>query len=740
MLKPNFRTKVLAPVIIVMILLVAATVFVVNNRIRGQFETEARQTLTTADTVFQNLQSIRSDDLETRFGGLVNEPLYLAAFQTADPATLHSQLPTLLAAEKDVAIVFYIPTNSWNILASEQRDAAISPDLFAASSHAVVQQALRGQEKVDTIRAGDRLYEVISIPVFDTYKSLIGALTLGSEIGDADARKFSAITRSQILLFADGHIVASTLTNSAAGAGLASVINDPHLDNNVKQIPLGDEHYFYIAGRFKSLGDDKTLGYILLSSYEDSLRALKTTQQVLLAVSLCAILIGGTIIWFVIDKVTRPLHELRNSAEAVGRGDFSRRVPVHSQDEFGELASAFNQMTENVQQSRAELEKTVDTLKTTQGQLIQSEKLSAVGEFVAGVAHELNNPLSAVMGFAELLRDADMETPYRRQLDLIYKAAHRCHKIVQSLLSFARRHQPERKPVSANELVEAVLEIVAYPLRTGNIEVVTKLDRQLPLVMADGHQIQQVLLNIINNARQAIEAHQPSGRISISSGVSGTNVRITIQDSGPGISQENLGRIFDPFFTTKEVGKGTGLGLSLCYGIVHEHGGNITVDSPPGEGARFTIDLPIVADSAAAAQTVAPADKEKLNPREGEGKRVLVIDDEAAILQLVAEGLRRSGFQVDTVADGATALQRLKQDHFDVTLCDWKMPGLNGRDVYERLSAFNPDLCKRMIFVTGDVINERMQQFLKAEDRPCLSKPFVISELRAAIRGVLKES
>jgi len=739
MLKPNFRTKVLAPVIVVMILLVAATVFVVNSRIMRQFQTEAQHTLTTADTVFQNLQTNHSDDLELRFHGLVNEPLYLAAFQTADPATLHSQLQTLLAAEKDVAIVFYIPTNNWNVLASEQRDAIISPDVFATSSRAAVQQALQGREKVDTIRVGDRLYEVISIPVYDTYKTLIGALTLGSEIGDADALKFSEITRSQILFFADGHIVASTLTNSAASTDLAGLVNDPLLYDGAKQIPLGDEHYFYIAGRFSSLGNDKSLGYILLSSYEDSLRALKATQQVLLGVSLCAILIGGTIIWFLINKVTRPLHELRNSAEAVGRGDFSRRVPVHSRDEFGELAVVFNQMTENVQQSRAQLEKTVETLKTTQGQLIQSEKLSAVGEFVAGVAHELNNPLSAVMGFAELLREAEVNSPYRRQLDLIYKAAQRCQKIVQSLLSFARRHQPERKPVSANELVEAVLEIVAYPLRTGNIELVTKLDRKLPMVMADGHQIQQVLLNIVNNGRQAIEAHQPSGRITISSGVSDKNVRITIQDNGPGIPAENLGRIFDPFFTTKEVGKGTGLGLSLCYGIVQEHGGNITVQSQVGQGALFVIELPIAAESPPVIQNLQP-EIDKLNPREGEGKRVLVIDDEASILQLVSEGLRRSGFHVDTVADGAIALQRLKQDHYDVTLCDWKMPGLNGRDVYEQLSSFKPDLCKRMIFVTGDIINERMQQFLQAEERPCLSKPFVINDLRAAIRDVLKTS
>jgi two-component system, NtrC family, sensor kinase len=738
MIRFNFRTKVLVPVIAVMILLVAVMVYVVNRRLMLQFQATAQNTLTTADTDFQNLQAIHSQDLLLRFHGLVNQPLYVAVFPTADPATLREPLQNLLDAEQDVAIVFYA-TNVSNVLASEQRDHRVSPGVFAGAARAAVSQALQGRAKVDTISADGRLYEVISIPVYNTYKTLIGALTLGSEIGAADAKKFSDITRSQILFFADGHMIVSTLTNSAASDGLASLIKNPTWNAGVRQVPLGDAHYFYIIGKFNSLSHDRALGYVLLSPYEDSLLALKATQRVLVVASLCAILIGGAIIWLLISKVTAPLRELRDSAEAVGRGDFSRRVTVHSTDECGELAVTFNKMTENVRQSRAELEKTVETLKSTQEQLIQSEKLSAVGEFVAGVAHELNNPLAAVTGFAELLRETDMDTQYRRQLDLIFKAAQRCQKIVQSLLSFARRHPVERKPVSAKELVEAVLEIVAYPLRTSNVEVTTNLDQNLPAVMADGHQIQQVLLNIINNARQAIEAHKQGGKIMISSAVCGSNVRIAIQDSGPGIAPENLRRIFDPFFTTKEVGKGTGLGLSLCYGIIKEHGGDIRVESSPGKGATFFVDLPIAPGIDNAAVTSNPGEKQILDPNEGAGKKILVIDDEEAILQMVSESLSRSGYQVETAIDGETGLRRLRQDHYDVALCDWKMPGLNGRQVYDQLGASRPELCRRIIFITGDVINEQMQDFLKAEKRPCLGKPFVLNDLRATIKTTLED-
>src|SRR5258708_26929903 len=347
----------------------------------------------------------------------------------------------------------------------------------------------------------------------------------------------------------------------------------------------------------------------------------EAAQQALLAASLGVIALGAGGLWFWLGRITKPLRELRDSAEAVGRGDFSRRVETAARDECGQLAAAFNQMTENIKTSREELEKTVETLKSTQNQLIQSEKLSGIGEFVAGVAHELNNPLTSVMGFAELLQQMDMPEQSRRYLDVIFKSAKRCQKIVQSLLSFARRHAPERKVLCVNEIVESAVEILQYQMRTTNIEVSTRLDRALPLTDIDPHQMQQVFLNIINNARQAMEGQQAKGLLRITTESADGCVRINFQDNGPGIPPENLKKIFNPFFTTKEVGKGTGLGLSLCYGIVSEHGGTITPQSAPGEGATFVIELPITLETPRAIATNGVTQEPAAMATEGVGKR-----------------------------------------------------------------------------------------------------------------------
>jgi len=394
-------------------------------------------------------------------------------------------------------------------------------------------------------------------------------------------------------------------------------------------------------------------------------------------------------------------------------------------------------MTENLKTSREELEQTVERLKTTQAQLVQSEKLSGIGEFVAGVAHELNNPLTTVMGFSELLKQADAKPEHERFLDMIHKSALRCQKIVQNLLSFARRHPPERKLSNLNELLTGAVEFLQYQLRTSNIEVTTQLSPDLPKALVDPHQIQQVFLNIINNARQAIEAHQPTGMIRISTELCGRFARILFKDNGPGISEANLSKVFDPFFTTKEAGKGTGLGLSLCYGIIKEHGGSVTVHSPAGQGATFVIELPLAHDAEATAPSLEAPRRDPRRAKEGQGKRVLVVDDEESILQMVRETLAQNGFEVDIARDGETALHQLEQRPYDLALCDWKMPGINGRQVYERVAATNPGLAERIIFITGDVVSDTTQKFLAERKKVCLSKPFSLTEFRAAIDQAL---
>jgi signal transduction histidine kinase len=740
--KIRFRTKVLVPVVACMVTLMVVTFFVVNHRIEQQVRTEGESRLETAKDEFRHLQKGRIQNFLLRFQDLPANQPWIALFRANDAKTLQIPLKGLLA-EQDVYVVLYT-SSSKGVLDCEVRDPLISDMAFEAAAGPSVKLALQGEKKPDTVLVGEQLYDVVSIPVLNSGGDLIGVLTLGSEFGSSVAQEFGQRTHSEIALLADGHVIASTLSSSDANAEFISAFKESLPANGnedaaakVKPCVVGGERYFSAAGRLASLGGGHVLGYVLLNSYEQSLSDAHQTQLTLLGFSVCAILVGGAFVWLLVNRVTRPLRELHDSAEAVGRGDFSRRVPVRSSDECGELAVVFNQMTENLQQSRAELEKTVETLKNTQAQLIQSEKLSGIGEFVAGVTHELNNPLSAVMGFAEMLKDTEVDTKHRRYLDMIHKSAQRCQKIVQSLLSFARKHQPERKPVSVNSLVEVVLEIVQYQLRTSNIEVTTQLDPNLPVVFADAHQIQQVLLNVINNARQAVEGHQAHGLIKIATEADEANVRIVIHDNGPGIPDENLRRIFDPFFTTKEIGKGTGLGLSLCYGIIREHGGTITPMNRHGEGATFIIELPVMEVSGDPAELVAAAAATAPDLDEGKGKKVLVIDDEEAILQMVREELTRRGYEVEIAASGEAALQRLKKNHCDVVFCDWKMPGLNGRQVYESLRTTNPDLCQRVVFITGDVINGQMREFLEKEELLCLAKPFTLAELRNAIKTVL---
>jgi two-component system, NtrC family, sensor kinase len=748
----SFSTKVIVPVVATMILLLAVTVSIVNSRITRQFQAEATRNLAHAEESVRKSREIHTRSQLLRFRSVPDEPMYRALF--AEGGANHA--PTIkvsldeMRTNKEVDVVLFTSVDDLKTArASSVGDRTISTRDFQAACTPVVVEAFQKGEGWDTVLVGNRLFDVVSVPVKGSSQELLGALTLGVEVGHVNAEDMKKATSCEIILLANGRVIASTAGPPELHDEFARIFSsyfEPGADKaETHKLVLGGEHFFCSAGRFASLKSETSIGYLLLSSYEQPLRSLRATQQILLGVSGLAILLGTAVVWFLVRKVTAPLRALSASAEAVGKGDFTQRVEVESRDECGELAAVFNQMTENLKRSREQLESTVETLRTTQAQLVQSEKLSGIGEFVAGVAHELNNPLTSVMGFSELLARADTAPQHKRHLDLIYKSAQRCQKIVQSLLSFARRHQPERKLSSINELVESAVDFLSYQLRTSNIEVIQKLDRYLPKAMVDPHQLQQVFLNIVNNARQALEANQQQkGVIRISTETFGRNVRVVIADNGPGISDKNLSKVFDPFFTTKEVGKGTGLGLSLCYGIVHEHGGNITVRSKLSQGATFTIELPLADEDEEEPRPTNGAAKEpggkttnRLKRREGEGRRILVIDDEEAILEMVRETLSQQGYEVDVARDGESALRRVMQKRYDLALCDWKMPGLNGEQIYERLRTANPALSERLIFITGDVINDKVQAFLRDQNKVCLSKPFSIVEFRAAIGKAL---
>jgi signal transduction histidine kinase/CheY-like chemotaxis protein len=746
--KVSFGTKVLLPVAACMALIVASTVWLLDKRLTKEFQMEAARTLAHADDSLKKAQAIRLQELSLRYMNLPRQPIFRAAFQYADqhdgafPPTLRNLLDDL-RGEQALDVIVY-STKEQHSVAFSKKDPTLPVNSFNKSITGAVNRALSGEEQVDVVAVDERLFYLVSVPAYGSGDQLLGVLTMGIEIGGKTASEWADFSQCQMALVSARGIIASTVSKPELNPQLTELFHrlqtKPAGAPAFLDVVLAGEHFFCSAGSFAAAHDASDRpGWLLLSSYEQSLRALQRTQKALLTIGAIGVLCSIAIISFLIRRTTRPLRELRDSAEAVGKGDFSCRVSVNSGDECGELAYVFNQMTENLQRSREQLEKAVETLKTTQANLIQSEKLSGIGEFVAGVAHELNNPLTSVMGFSELLGRAEASPQHKRHLEMIHKSALRCQKIVQSLLSFARRHAPERKLASINELVLNTLDFLSYQLRTSNIEATTDLDLSLPAAMVDPHQLQQVFLNIVNNARQAMEAHRGSGKIQVKTQRHGEMVHVVFKDDGPGISEQNLKKIFDPFFTTKEVGKGTGLGLSLCYGIVKEHGGSIQVRSREGDGATFIIELPLTTSPAPVSASPATPRATPEKPPAHSGKRILVIDDEEGILEVLKETLSESGYRVDTARDGESALDRASQNHYDLALCDWKMPGLNGEEVYEKLRSMNPALSDRMIFITGDVINEKTKSFLTARNKVCLSKPFSLGEFRAAVEKALQE-
>ena len=379
-----------------------------------------------------------------------------------------------------------------------------------------------------------------------------------------------------------------------------------------------------------------------------------------------------------------------------------------------------------------------------QDQLVQSEKMSAIGQLIAGVAHDLNNPLASVVGFSDLLGEApDVPPRLAEPLAVIRQEAERASAIVRNLLSFARRQEGERQLQSIRPILESTHQLLKNQLLAARIQLTLTFEPGLPEVEVHANQIKQVFVNIINNAAQAIastRAREGGGRIEIATQCEPDGLSVNISDNGPGIPEVVAQRVFEPFFSTKSEGEGTGLGLSISLGIVKEHGGNITVDpggAGSGRGATFSVELP-TGVRAALSPLAHGAESEPAPPERQERLRVLVVDDEPHILHYMQATLESWGHEVVLAHDGSQALKRALMQPFDLIICDLRMPRLGGREMFQTLARMHPTVAKRIIFATGDTVRGDTLQFLEELGRPFLQKPFKLDALRRVLAGVEK--
>ncbi len=364
--------------------------------------------------------------------------------------------------------------------------------------------------------------------------------------------------------------------------------------------------------------------------------------------------------------------------------------------------------------------------------LQQSEKMAALGGLLAGVAHELNNPLSVVVGQATLLMESNSDPKTITRADKIFKAADRCSRIVKSFLALARRKPPEHKPVAMNSLVQSALELLGFQIRTGNIEVIQELTPNLPDITGDGDQLTQVVTNLILNAAQAMDGWDGPRRLTISSRSDGKQVILSVSDTGPGVPQEIRTRVFEPFFTTKSGKGGTGVGLSLCLNIVASHGGHLLIEDTAGGGATFIIQMPVAVATAVETSTTVDAIALPTN------LRILLVDDEIELAQTLADLLEPEGHQIDIAINGQVALEKLRKKSFDIIISDLRMPVLDGPGLYAALAAELPDYLKKIIYVTGDTLSSHVQTFLSENPVKVVEKPYRLSDVKRAMVDLLK--
>jgi len=397
---------------------------------------------------------------------------------------------------------------------------------------------------------------------------------------------------------------------------------------------------------------------------------------------------------------------------------------------------------------RVEVYRETSARRLFQSRMVQTEKLASLGLRAGGIVHELSNPLTTILGYAQRLRrrEADLAGSAKREVLGILAEAERAAGILRQLLQLSGEAHHVREPVSLNDLVDRTADLMRATLAQSAIRLTVEKGASVPGVAGDFGQLQQVLLNLLQNAQQAIAQSGKGGLIGVrTGGTPAGRAKLEVWDDGPGVPGAIQARIFDPFFTTKPPGVGTGLGLAIVLGFVRQHGGTVNLLSPPKGGTLFVVELPAaktsgaerVTDSTVLRLTPAAGPGENGVGREHRAPRVLVVEDEPTVGGLIADVLRDEGMRVDVLRDGESALDRAEHEEYDLVICDLKMPGMDGQKFFQSLGKRRNPLQGHVLFVTGDAVAPRTQEFLERHRLPYVAKPFRVEELSRAVRGML---
>jgi len=431
-------------------------------------------------------------------------------------------------------------------------------------------------------------------------------------------------------------------------------------------------------------------------------------------------------IWVLLWSKDRPMGVM---------GIASKEARQYSSNDENLLVAISRQLATTIEkvQLYEETCKAYEDLRHTQEQLLQSEKMSAVGQLIAGVAHELNNPLTAILGYAQLLDGAGLDHRSADYVKKLFKQAQRTHRVVQNLLSFARQRTPQKRDIDLKRVLEETLTLREYDLKVNNITLERDLPETMPSVVADPHQLEQVFLNVINNALDAMLEGNGSGVLKVRGFRKGNLVCVEFDDSGPGIKDPS--RIFDPFYTTKTVGKGTGLGLSICYGIVKEHGGEIVARNRDEGGASIEIRLP-ASEKDAMPEVVAPSRRDSLL-----SGRVLLVEDEEAVLEFERDVLVGAGADVTTSLSIDETKEKMQNSAFDVVVLNGRMPGgPSAAEMYRWVSEACPGMEKKVLFTFSTVTDTETRRFLQELNVPSLAKPFEVADLISQVSKLLQKA